>query len=231
MKHFDRLYKTIMEEVSKTSKKTVIKESVSIQEEMDAIRVAADIIKRAMAVNKDEVLEELERDVNYDSSACAFDNYPQNGITREMWENSIKYGWMAETLPYFIDWQDYLFEDIEITPEESAILEKVNNDAYVFSDEFEKGNLEGLDFCKEICSQFPVDIDPEELMIYFAGEDEQDPYEDDDIEQESVKKPVSKRKVIKEHKVHRPAKRRVIKESKDLHTKPVKRQTKKIRKA
>lgn len=179
MKHFDRLYKTIMEEVSKTSKKTVIKESVSIQDSMDAIRVAADIIKRAMAVNKDEVLEELERDVNYDSSCCAFEDYSGDGITREMWENSIKYGWMAETLYYFIDWQDYLFEDIEITPEESAILEKVNSGIYSFSDEFEKGNLEGLDFCKEICSQFPVTIDPEELMIYFADEDEQDPDEDD----------------------------------------------------
>lgn len=204
MKHFDRLYKTIMEQTKKSSKKTVIKESVSIQEKMDAIRVAADIIKRAMAVNKDEVLEKLEEDVNYDSSCCAFEDYDGEGITREMWENSIKYGWMAETLPYFIDWHDDLFKDIEITPEERAILEKADNNAYVFSDEFEKGNLEGLDFCKEICSQFDVEIYPEELMIRFAGED-------DDMDYESVKKPVSKRRVIKES-ARRYARRHLIKE-------------------
>lgn len=201
----DKSKKVIKEHrAHRSSRRRVIKESISIQEEMDAIRVAADIIKRAMTVNKDEVLKELERDVNYDSSCCAFEDY---NITRETWENSIKYGWMAETLPYFIDWQDYLFEGIEITPEERAILEKANDDAYVFSDEFEKGNLEGLDFCKEICSQFPVTIDPKELMIQFADED-------DDMDYESVKKPVSKRRVIKEHRARRPSERKqVIKES------------------
>ena len=202
----DKSKKVIKEHrAHRPSRRRVIKESVSIQEKMDAIRVAADIIKRAMAVNKDEVLEKLEEDVNYDSSCCAFEDYDGEGITREMWENSIKYGWMAETLPYFNDWHDDLFKDIEITPEERAILEKGDNNAYVFSDEFEKGNLEGLDFCKEICSQFDVTIYPEELMIRFAGED-------DDMDYESVKKPVSRRRVIKEHRVHKPSRRRLIKE-------------------
>lgn len=209
---FEEVYLNIIKEDAKSSKKQVIKESASIQEKMDAIRVAADIIKRAMAVNKDEVLEQLEEDVNYDSSCCAFEDYDGEGITREMWENSIKYGWMAEHLPYFIDWHmDDLFKDIEITPEESAILKKADNNTYIFSDEFEKGNLEGLDFCKKICSQFDVEIYPEDLMIRFADED-------DDMDYESVKKPVSKRRVIKEHRAHKPLKRKVIKESARKHT-------------
>lgn len=195
---FDKLYNMFMEEVN-SSKKTVIKESASIQETMDAIRVAADIIKRAMAVNKDKVLEELERDVNYDSSCCRFEDYDGEGITREMWENTIKYGWMAETLFYFIGWHDDLFKDI--TPEENAILENV--DIYSFSEEFEKGNLEGLDFCKEICSMFPeITIDPKELMIHFAGE------EDDRMSVQSVKKPVSK---MRKHHIIKESTRRALK--------------------
>ena len=219
MKHFDRLFNTIMEEV-KSSKKQVIKESIAnIEEYKQLISMCANIVKNA---GEDAMETFIDNSVNYDSSDTIADDLYDHEITLEQWENSVKYGWIVDSLPYAIAYDDDEFENV--TPEQMKQIEEFvysdgNNFANYFYNKFLEGDTTNVDFCRQICEDLGVtDPDKESLMI-----DEY--FENGGSIEESVKKPVSKRRVIKEHKVHRPAKRRVIKESA-----PVKRQVKKIRK-
>lgn len=199
---FDKLYNMFMEEVN-SSKKTVIKESVTnVEDYKKFLRMCADIVKKAEEAGKQAFIND---GVNEDTS-CTMDQDLQNyNITLEQWENAVKYGWIVDSLPFAIDYTyDDCFEKVMTPEEQEQIKEFVYGDDHQFTNyfynKFLTGDATDLEFCKQLSEELGVtDPDKEALMIdeYFKG---------DDMDYESVNKPISKRRVIKES-ARRPVKR------------------------
>lgn len=275
MKHFDRLFNTIMEDINKSSEKTVIKESQSIFNSDEEIYAAInqldlndgakfeEFMKNvADYINDNEWDTELPRclglsnwdniktDIRYRKAMVKYLKWEINGGTvRAAIENYLtKPGNLDKVKDWIIkdskQQYPYLYNDWKIK-EDGALLiqdEDLYNIVYMILDKSENvsdfENEENMIDCKVLMDAesdagqwgdsmlgFPIrggdDWQEQEDFDDFLdswGQVEYYKYNDEEnwpnFAEQSVKKPVSER--------------RVIKESKNLHTKPVRRQVRRI---